>query len=169
MFVESRGVRSNVDRLRGAASRATNTRCVRESLRRALTLSAESSGGVVRRASLLLDGCVRRTGGASGVCGLPPITVPVLCAWLTSRAVCCHQTRVDSRSRVAGWPLWARRTSARCTAVVSGMRATVRRPMRLQRRRAARGGWAGLPEAALSFSSLFAMLRCACFVYRCAV
>ena len=48
----------------------------------------------VHRVSPLLDNRVRRTGGTSGMCGLLPTTTLVLCAWLTSRAVCGHQTHV---------------------------------------------------------------------------
>ena len=48
----------------------------------------------VHRVSPRLDDRVRRTGGASGMCGLPPTTTLVLCAWPTSRAVCDHQTQV---------------------------------------------------------------------------
>ena len=82
----------------------------------------------VRRVSLLLDDCVlgALVAHLGCVASLPSPSVS------QARAVClanvaCHQkrVRVDSRSRVAGWPLWARQ-SARCgvaaTAVVSGTR-----------------------------------------------
>ena len=110
----------------------------------------------------------------SGVCGLPPIYYARAASLGLRRALSAVTRRVwiagvrpqgghSERGGVRGaeWQFTVggssstRQADALCDAALTCERGG--------------GSGRGVPEAALSFSSLFAMLRCVCFAYRCAV